>query len=165
MRKYDKLIKDGFTTGLGQKYDLILRDFYEARGHWEYSPLGDKLRDWVKSGEEEQVKTLCCLIIKFFQNRKALIYEAEKFFTTTELAGIKRMIEVDKILAKDKWRKLEKQRSICPSCGNTHTARIIYGLVGMDEDLEKAEKEGRIVLGGCLHRGFRYYCEKCDKEF
>lgn len=165
MRKYDKLIEEGFSTGLGRKYDEILREFYAAGGHWQYLPLGNRLREWVKAGEEEQVKVLCSLMIRFFQNRKALIYEAEKFFDEAELAEIRRMVEIDKILERDRKRKIEKQKSICPRCGNTKTARIIYGLVLPDEELEKAERVGRIVLAGCCVEEFKYYCAACKLKF
>mgnify|MGYP002744775039 FL=1 len=66
---------------------------------------------------------------------------------------------------KDRKRQIEKLRSICPKCGNKHTARIIYGMPMMDEEMEKAEAEGRIWLGGCCLEDYRYYCNNCELKF
>lgn len=56
MPNIDQLIKQGFSLHMGRKYDEILHEFYEASGHYMYLPLGDKLRQWIKEGESEQVK-------------------------------------------------------------------------------------------------------------
>ena len=165
MPNIDQLIKQGFSLHMGSKYDEILHEFYEASGHYMYLPLGDKLRKWAKNGEAEQVKILGTFLYKFFQNRKALLYEVEKFFDEDEMAGLRRMVEVDRMLKIDRKRQIEKLRSVCPKCGNKHTARIIYGMPVMDEEMEKAEAEGRIWLGGCCLEDYRYYCSNCELKF
>lgn len=165
MPNADQLIEQNFSLHMGSKYDEVFREFYEASGYYMYLPLGDKLREWSKNGEGEQVKILCTFLYKFFQNRKALLYEIEKFFSEDEKAELKRMVEVDQIIEKDRKQKLEKLHSICPKCGNKHTARIIYGMPAMDEAMEKAEAAGKIWLGGCCLRSSRYYCRECDLEF
>ena len=153
----DQLIEQGFSLHMGSKYDEILHEFYEASGHYMYLPLGYKLRKWAKNGEAEQVKILGTFLYKFFQNRKALLYEVEKFFNEDEIAELKRMVEVDRTLEKDRKRQIEKLRSICPKCGNKHTARIIYGMPVMDEEMKKAEAEGRSWRGGCAQEEHHYY--------
>lgn len=165
MPNADQLIEQNFSLHMGSKYDEVFREFYEASGHYMYLPLGNKLREWSKNGEGEQVKILCTFLYKFFQNRKALLYEIEKFFSEDEKAELKRMVEVDQIIEKDRKQKIEKLRSICPKCGNKHTARIIYGMPVMDEAMEKAEAAGRIWLGGCCLRSAHYCCRECDLEF
>lgn len=165
MPNIDQLIEQGFSLHMGRKYDEILHEFYEVSGHYMYLQLGDKLREWTKNGENEQVKILCTFLYKFFQNRKALLYEVENFFNEDEMAGLRRMVEADRMLEKDRKRQIEKLRSICPKCGNKHTARIIYGMPVMDEEMEKAEAEGRIWLGGCCLEDHHYYCSNCELKF
>lgn len=165
MPNIDQLIEQGFSLHMGRKYDEILHEFYEASGHYMYLPLGDKLRQWIKEGEGDQVKIFCTFLYKFFQNRKALLYEVEKFFNEDEIAELRRMVEVDRMLEKDRKRQIEKLRSVCPKCGNKHTARIVYGMPVMDEEMEKVEAEGRIWFGGCCLEDYRYYCSNCELKF
>lgn len=73
MPNIDQLIEQGFSLHMGRKYDEILHEFYEASGHYMYLQLGDKLRQWIKEGEGDQVKIFCTFLYKFFQNRKALL--------------------------------------------------------------------------------------------
>ena len=115
-----------------------------------YLQLGDKLREWAKNGEDEQVRILCTFLYKFFQNRKALLYEVEKFFNEDEIAELRRMVEVDRMLEIDRKRQIEKLRSICPKCGNKHTARIIYGMPVMDEEMKKRRRRGEFGLAGVV---------------
>ena len=91
MPNVDQLIEQNFSLHMGSKYDEVFREFYEASGYYMYLPLGDKLREWSKNGEGEQVKILCTFLYKFFQNRKALLYEIEKFFSEDEKAELKRI--------------------------------------------------------------------------
>lgn len=38
---------------------------------------------------------------------------------------------------------------LCPRCGSNKVASIIYGLPVWSPQLEKADREGRIIMGGC----------------
>ena len=40
------------------------------------------------------------------------------------------------------------ERRICPKCGSTSIAPIVYGLPG--PKLMEESREGRVVLGGCV---------------
>ena len=55
----------------------------------------------------------------------------------------------------------------CPYCGGRHTARILYGMPLMDEQMRRLVDEKIIVLGGCLmsDRNPDYYCNDCGREF
>ena len=94
-----------------------------------------------------------------------MLYEIKKFFNKDEITELRRMVEVDRMLEKDRKRQIEKLRSVCPKCGNKHTARIVYGMPVMDKEMEKAEAEGRIWLGGCCLEDYRYYCSNCELKF
>ena len=37
----------------------------------------------------------------------------------------------------------------CPRCGSINTARILYGMPAMDEELERKINAGKIYIGGC----------------
>lgn len=158
MRKIDIIISAGFVTGLGEKYDQMLIRFYVARGNYEYRPLGDELRSWAEAGETEQVRQFCILLIHLFQNRKALLYEAEKFLNQTELNTLRTSMKTEKYIQ----RCLER---VCPVCGSLNVARISYGLPVIDEELERDIKAGKIYLGGCCVDSYRYYCNICEHKF
>ena len=55
----------------------------------------------------------------------------------------------------------------CPRCGSINTARILYGMPAMDEELERKINAGKIYIGGCCITGFdeKYYCNACKKKF
>lgn len=64
----------------------------------------------------------------------------------------------------------------CPHCGSSHVCRILYGMPHFDEELEKALKEGSIMLGGCMVSSVNlkgenvaidpaWYCHDCKKAF
>ena len=38
----------------------------------------------------------------------------------------------------------------CPACGSDRVARILFGLLDMDDDISRKIEEGEIVAGGCL---------------
>ena len=40
-------------------------------------------------------------------------------------------------------------RTKCPQCQSTNTATILYGLVGMSDELQARIDGGEVVLGGC----------------
>ena len=54
-----------------------------------------------------------------------------------------------------------------PVCGSTKIARILYGLIAMNKELEKLLDSGDIVLGGCIITGDDpvWVCRNCGKEF
>lgn len=70
-----------------------------------------------------------------------------------------------------------KAQVICPKCGSKSTARIIYGLPELSEELIKEINRKKIRLGGCnilngkLRDGTivslspKYYCNECGKSF
>lgn len=55
-------------------------------------------------------------------------------------------------------------KRICPRCGGTHTAKILWGLPLYDEELEKRIENEEVVLGGCCIPIPRadYHCFDCD---
>lgn len=38
---------------------------------------------------------------------------------------------------------------VCPQCGSTRVADILYGYPVMNEELDMAIKKGEVTLGGC----------------
>ncbi len=55
----------------------------------------------------------------------------------------------------------------CPYCGSRNTARILYGMPLMDEQMQRLLEEKIIVLGGCLMSDCNpdYHCNDCENEF
>lgn len=55
----------------------------------------------------------------------------------------------------------------CVKCGSNNTAEYLFGLPKMDDKLEKAIAEHKIVLGGCEVSDFdpKYYCNDCQNNF
>ena len=53
----------------------------------------------------------------------------------------------------------------CPSCAATNPLEILYGLPS--DEMQRAEFEGSIALGGCVMRGEdpAYRCRECGHEF
>ncbi len=51
----------------------------------------------------------------------------------------------------------------CPQCGYAPMGSILYGLVGISDDLEQKLDEGRVVLGGCCRTLDEpmWECSKC----
>jgi len=67
---------------------------------------------------------------------------------------------------------IQERRTIrCPHCGSNKTAKIVYGLVDLDDELNKALESGKVVLGGCdmiIGEDERYairYCNDCHKDY
>lgn len=69
-----------------------------------------------------------------------------------------------------------KAKIKCPFCGSKHTARILYGMPMMDEDLKKKLNDGTVVLGGCgvndidvtgekIQVNPMRQCNDCNKKF
>ncbi len=62
---------------------------------------------------------------------------------------------------------------VCPHCGSTDTARILYGMPAMDDELDRKIEAGKITLGGCIihvdENGNAISpdrkCNECNKEF
>jgi hypothetical protein len=63
--------------------------------------------------------------------------------------------------------KAGKGKNSCPGCHSTRVARVLYGLMGFDEELEREIDEGRVSLGGCtVSPGDpTYRCVDCDFEW
>jgi len=61
----------------------------------------------------------------------------------------------------------EKAKAKCPRCESTEVIRIIYGLPANREEAMKAEREGKIKLGGCLvgEESPNFTCKSCGKEW
>jgi rubredoxin len=53
----------------------------------------------------------------------------------------------------------------CPSCTATNPLEILYGLPS--DEMQRAEFEGSIALGGCIIRDDNpaYRCRDCGHEF
>lgn len=61
-----------------------------------------------------------------------------------------------------------KRRSIrCPNCSSTNTVKILYGMIDLDDDLQKKLESGKVVLGGCCV-GFddpTRHCNECNFDY
>ncbi len=55
----------------------------------------------------------------------------------------------------------------CPRCKSPEVIRIIYGLPADREEAMKAEREGKIKLGGCIvgEESPNFTCKSCGKEW
>lgn len=64
----------------------------------------------------------------------------------------------------------------CPHCGSNNTARILYGMPVMSDELENKLDTGKVVLGGCCIGGVEIngefvsvdqtrHCNDCHKDF
>ena len=55
----------------------------------------------------------------------------------------------------------------CPKCDSTEVIRIIYGLPADREEAMKADREGKIKLGGCIvgEESPNFTCKSCGKEW
>ena len=55
---------------------------------------------------------------------------------------------------------------VCPNCGSSRIAPILYGEPGLGE-LGADIEAGRVVLGGCLlgEDSPRYHCLACGTDF
>ena len=55
----------------------------------------------------------------------------------------------------------------CPKCGCGKVAKIIYGLVYIDEDLKKELDAGKTRLGGCCvsDESPQWECNSCYHEW
>ena len=53
----------------------------------------------------------------------------------------------------------------CPTCSATNPIEILYGMPS--EEMQHAEVEGHIVLGGCVISGNdpAYQCRACGEQF
>ncbi len=51
----------------------------------------------------------------------------------------------------------------CPKCDSNSVAKIIYGLVAYDEQMERDLDAGKIVLGGCCisNDSPEWHCNEC----
>jgi len=53
----------------------------------------------------------------------------------------------------------------CPKCHSKNVAKIVYGYIRIDDDVEKLLKSGKIVLGGCVITGNdpKWQCNDCPE--
>lgn len=42
---------------------------------------------------------------------------------------------------------------LCPKCGSSKVAYVVYGLPVWSPWLERADREGRLIMGGCCMTG------------
>ena len=64
--------------------------------------------------------------------------------------------------------KPKKRRTVrCPECKSTNTAKIIYGMHEIDDELERQLEEGKVWLGGCTIMGNDpiRHCNNCQKDY
>jgi hypothetical protein len=61
----------------------------------------------------------------------------------------------------------EPRSTECPSCGGADVARILYGLVHSDAELNEALRRKKVVLGGCVVTDDdpKWHCNACGAEF
>ena len=59
---------------------------------------------------------------------------------------------------------MKNKPTVCPKCGSSKVACIMYGLPAMNEEMEKDLNEGTIVLGGCCvsQESPAWKCIYCD---
>jgi hypothetical protein len=127
-------------------------------GHFFYSNIRDDLESLISDGYEKQAKDVAIDIMKSYTHRPALIWELNKLLTNDEITDF------------ETWRKTAKSnkpRSRCSKCGSTKIASILYGLVILDEKLEKQFDRGVITLGGCCITDHdpKYECMTCGMKF
>lgn len=55
----------------------------------------------------------------------------------------------------------------CPTCGGDDVAKILYGFIIPDAELNEALKRGEVVLGGCCVTDHdpQWHCNACGAEF
>lgn len=54
---------------------------------------------------------------------------------------------------------------VCPACGGSPVARILYGMPIFSEELKTALDEGTVVLGSCVISGDdpKWQCTQCNE--
>lgn len=59
------------------------------------------------------------------------------------------------------------QKITCPDCDSTSTAKILYGLFEMDDELEDELTKGEVSLGGCVvtDDDEDTHCNECGLDF
>jgi hypothetical protein len=64
-------------------------------------------------------------------------------------------------------KTVEEPRPWCPKCGSSRVARIEYGLLDVDDELQKKLDQGDVMEGGCCISDDDpfYHCWKCDHEW
>lgn len=77
--------------------------------------------------------------------------------------------EADDGLAKKAGFSMPKKPEglLCPSCGSEDIAVILYGLLAITEELEKAIADQEVTLGGCCvdDDSPRWVCNACRCKF
>jgi hypothetical protein len=55
----------------------------------------------------------------------------------------------------------------CPVCGSVRIANILYGLIGISEELQNDVNAGKITFGGCVTTGDdpMWQCADCETKF
>ena len=56
---------------------------------------------------------------------------------------------------------------ICPKCSSKDIAKIVYGLVKIEGELEKELDQNKIILGGCCVSGNdpQFSCNNCNHRW
>ncbi|MCC9604981.1 hypothetical protein LOC68_25260 [Blastopirellula sp. JC732] len=59
-----------------------------------------------------------------------------------------------------------QQPHVCPKCGSTRIADVLYGLPDFSDELQQDLDAGKIVLGGCCVTGDDpvWRCRECGLE-
>lgn len=59
-----------------------------------------------------------------------------------------------------------KKPTKCPNCGSKNLAKILYGLIAVDEELEEKIDNGKIKLGGCCVTNYdpKFECNDCHAQ-
>lgn len=61
-----------------------------------------------------------------------------------------------------------KRRTVrCPNCASTNTAKILYGMPDLTDELEEKLEAGKVCLGGCdvFEDSPIRHCNECDKDY
>lgn len=55
---------------------------------------------------------------------------------------------------------------LCPQCGSSNVARILWGMPAFTPALEEDLEQGKVVLGGCCiaEPTPKYHCKDCDED-
>ena len=62
------------------------------------------------------------------------------------------------------YPRFEEKPDVCPNCGHSPVAEILYGLLNDSDDLNRDLKAGLVTLGGCWHSGDdpAWECLECE---
>ena len=59
------------------------------------------------------------------------------------------------------------EKASCPYCGSQNTSYILYGMLVLDEELERQIERKEVVIGGCVitELSEQWLCQDCKESF